>query len=330
MTMPEHHGRRATDADWSRLTVIMVTHHSAAVIGTCADQFRNATDVIVVDNASDDETLDIVRSKLPQARILQNRIGVGYSGAANLAQRHSDREFVLYVNPDSVVGDQAVAALLDKADQYPEAAVICPQNYDGSGDLALVHDVPMFDQRIFPKALRRRDREPAPEGDLCAAFISGAVNLVRVVALREVGGFDENIFLYFEDDDLCMRFRQAGYPLILTQDAAVTHLNAGSVRPSLHYHWEKFWCYGWSRLYIENKHHGVSSALALGIRNLARFGFKALGYVILLRFRKAFRDAARFTGTISYLVGIPAVSRRTRRINEAFRERLAEQERDQA
>lgn len=312
--------RVATAQDWSRITVIMVTHHSAAVIGNCVEQFTAADDVVVVDNASDDNTLDIVSSTLPNARIVRNKIGVGYANAANLGQQQSDREFVLYVNPDSVVTGEAVAAMLDKADEYPEAAVICPQNFDGDGRIALVHDVRMFDQRTFPKVYRSRKGEMPPEGDLCAAFVSGAVNLVRVDALREVGGFDENIFLYFEDDDLCMRLRRAGHVLILTPSAEVTHLNAGSVRPSLHYHWEKFWCYGWSRLYIENKHHGRMAALKLGFGNLIRFFFKAIGDLLGLRFKKALRDAARFAGTVCYLTGFPAISARTRRINKAHRE----------
>ena len=319
-TMPES---TTGNSFWVRITVIVVTHHSAAAIGNCLKNFTDAPNIVVVDNASDDETLNIVLATVPQARILRNKIGVGYPGGANLGLSQVETEFALTVNPDSVVRPEDVAALLDAADRFPEGGILCPQNINLDGSLEWTHDVVMFKRHSIPFPYNKRQHEPVPEGDLCAEFVSGAVNLIRMSVIHELGGFDEKLFLYFDDDDLCMRMRAAGYPLILAPQARIIHINAGSVRPSLHYHWEKFWNYGWARLYLEKKHRGARAMRGLALRQGTRFLLKALGYSLTFGFNKALRDWARFMGTIAFVIGVRAVDPRWKIINEKERQKIS-------
>ncbi|RED50820.1 glycosyltransferase family 2 protein [Aestuariispira insulae] len=309
--------------DWSRVTIVTVTHNGGHVIGDCLQQFRSAENLIVVDNASQDDTLAIVARQTPQARVIRNSKGVGYGNAANQGLAAAKTEFTLMVNPDSIVTPADVAALLDAADRYPEAGIISPQHKNADGSLELTHDVAMFHRRKFPEPFDQRSEEPAPGGELCAEFISGAVNLIRKTAYQKVGGFDPEIFLYFDDDDICLRMRHAGFSLILVPQAQITHLNGGSVRPSLHYKWEKFWNYGWARLYIENKYRGSGAAWSLGLRHALRFLPKAIGYGLILKKEKALRDMARFAGTIAYLAGAKALDQEQRSVANGSNEILA-------
>ncbi|MDA1099036.1 MAG: glycosyltransferase family 2 protein [Proteobacteria bacterium] len=311
---------KAGSPDWTRVTAILVTHHSAAVIGDCLQSFKGVPNIIVIDNASDDETLDIVREMTPQAHIVKNKIGVGYGGAANQGLNLVKTEFALTVNPDSIVSPDAVSALLDAADKFPDASIICPQTINLDGSPEPTHDVVMFDRHLIPSPYNKRRDEAVPEGDVCAAFVSGAVSLIRISVIHQLGGFDENLYLYFEDDDLCMRMRAAGYPLILTPHARIMHINAGSVRPSLHYKWEKFWNYGWARLYIEKKYNGTGVMLGLSVRHVLRFLVKALANTLSLKFEKAWRDWARCTGTLAFLVGVRAINPSWKAINERERQ----------
>lgn len=293
-----------------RLSVVIVTHHSAAVIGGCLESFPAGTDFIVVDNASDDDTLEIVERLAPQARIVRNAVGVGYGNAANQGLALVEREFALTANPDIELPETTIAELVAAADRYPEAAIVSPQLLNLDGSVEPTHDVPMFVRHDIARRHHKRAEEPAPAGDVAAEFVSGAVNLIRMSALREVGAFDPNIFLYFDDDDLCLRFRQAGWSLVVAPKAVATHVNGGSVRPSLHYRWEKYWHYGWSRLYIERKYRGAGAAWALGFKHLLRFFPKALLYSLTFNGKKALRDWARGVGTVAYLIGCRAVPRR--------------------
>lgn len=297
--------------DWSRLTIVCVTHHSAAVIGPCMEAVRKAPHIIVVDNASDDETLEIVRRIVPQAHIIKNAIGTGYGTAANLGLEAVTTEFVLTLNPDAFISELTVAELLAVADRYPEAGMVSPAHRGPDKSLTLTHDAGLFERRHMTSPYDNRDGEPDPVGDLCAEFVSGAVNLMRRTALDVVGGFDANIFLYYDDDDMCLRMRHAGYPLIHAPHAEIFHVDGGSVRPSLGYVWEKFWHHGWSRLYIERKYNGALRAFILGLRHFVRFGAKSLLRALLPTQKnraKAFRDTARCMGTLAYLIGWRAIN----------------------
>lgn len=287
---------------WRRVSVVTVTHHSAAVIESCLRSVAAAAAILVVDNASSDATLDLVRRTVPAARIIANRRGVGFGNGANQGLAEVRTEFALLINPDAVLRPGALAELLAAADRYPDAAMLAPRVFHPDGHLEFIHNVSLLER---PAYAARRD-DPAPAGDLCAGYLSGAVNLVRMSALRPQGGYDPRIFLYYEDDDLCIRLRRAGGSLLLVAAAEAEHIGGGSIRRGWDKVWEKFWHMSWSRLYIEQKYRGRSAMLRTALPNLARYAGKTLGNLAILNRTKLVRDAARFSGTLAYLLGLSA------------------------
>lgn len=289
---------------WSRVAIVTVTHHSAALIENCLRSVAKARQVIVVDNASDDGTPDVVRRALPSAQLIENRIGRGFGNGCNQGLEKVETEFALLLGPDSTIDDASIAAMVEAADTWPEAGLLGPAIVAPDGHVELSHDIGLF-ARIHGG--KRKDADLLPEGPLCADHLSGAVLLVRMSAVREVGFFDRNIFLYYEDDDLCIRMREAGYTLILVPEACATHVGGGSSRPSLHHRWEKFWHMAWSRLYIEAKYNGRTAAIRVALCHGAKFAAKALGYAVTLNGPKSLRDAARLAGTCAWLRGAKAM-----------------------
>jgi N-acetylglucosaminyl-diphospho-decaprenol L-rhamnosyltransferase len=295
----------AEEAAWARVSVITVTHHSEGVIGQCLASLGRSAEIIVVDNASEDATRDIVRGDCPAARLIHNPVGLGYGNGLNCGLRVAEREFALVMNPDAFIGPGAIEQLVAAADRYPDAAVFAPTFRDGDGKVVRSHDVDLFRRDTFTFGPNYRE----PDGDLCADYIAAAVLLVRREAFAALGFFDPNIFLYYEDDDFCMRMRQAGWGLVLVSGAYVVHIGGASGRPSRQAVWEKFWHMAWSRLYLERKYRGTAAMLALGVPRFFRYGLKALGYLLVCNGEKMRRDAARFCGTAAYLAGSPAVPR---------------------
>jgi len=287
---------------WQRVSVVAVTHHSRAVIEGCLAGIGDAAEVIVIDNASDDETSELARQLIPHAIIEENTVGVGYGAGANQGLAKVTREFALLANPDSKVDTDAVERLLDAADAYPEAALLAPCVLDDSGAYEPAHDINLFRRHLLPA----RAGEVPPDGPCCADYLSGAVVLLRMAAFRDIGPFDEAIFLYYEDDDFCMRIRASGHSAVLVPDALVHHGGGGSVRPSAHYRWEKYWHMAWSRLYLEQKYHGRAACAAIAWANLLRYAAKTLGNLLTLRRAQAWRDLARLFGTAGYLLRVPA------------------------
>lgn len=289
-------------AAWQRISAIVVTHHSAGVICACLRGLAPAGQIVLVDNASDDDTLAIAAREAPDAVLVKNAVGVGYGNGVNCALPHIDREFALLANPDSIMRPGAVAALVAAADTWPEAALFGPTVLASDGSVELSHDVPLFARRAYG----RRDTEAIPEAPCSTEFLSGAVMLVRSSVLRELDGFDPAFFLYYEDDDFCLRLRAAGHGIVLVPAAEAEHVGGGSVRVSAHYYWEKWWHMAWSRLYFEEKHCGAAARRRLARRQALRFAGKALGNLVTLDRRKAWRDTARFAGTLGYMAGMRA------------------------
>ena len=286
-----------------RVTAAIVTYNSAAAVGPCLGALAGRLPVVVVDNASSDGSREAVRHSCPQADIVANRVNEGFGRACNRAFARARTEFVLLINPDAVIDLASVARLVAAADRYPGAGILAPAIASADGLIA------NFDWALFDPS-RRRGRLPAemqPAGDICAGFLSGAVMLLRAEALRKLGGFDSSIFLFYEDDDICMRFRRAGYALVLVPDAEARHSGGQSSAVTEEVRRRKHWHQAWSRLYLESKYRGAGAARRLGARVVARHALKSLGYRLVLNGAKARRDAAQCAGSIAFLAGRPAV-----------------------
>lgn len=284
-----------------RVTAVTVAYNSGHAIAGCLESVAGCP-AVVVDNASRDDTQAVVRAHFPQARIVANTVNEGFGRANNRGFAQTDTEFVLFINPDARLSPGGLDHLLAAADRYPGAALIAPKIVRPGGRVEVSHDVDLWRRAEMPGG-----PAPAPEGEICADFLSGAVFLLRRSALSGALPFDPAIFLYFEDDDLCLRLRRAGFSLVQVPEAVAEHVGGGGSRPSWRITWRKFWHMAWSRLYLEQKYRGDVSATMTGIAHLLRFGPKALGYALLLQRQKALRDAARYAGTFAFLFGIKAI-----------------------
>lgn len=282
------------------VTIVTVTHYSERVIGEFLTHLPPGRPLVVTDNASRDSTRDIIRSRTPQATLITNEIGRGFGNAANQGLVQATGDFILLVNPDAKLRPDCLERLLAAAERYPEAGVLAPALHTPAGGWEVSHDVDMF--RRAEMSPKRTD--PEPEGDICADYVSGAAMLVRRAALDGVPGFDPAIFLYYEDDDFCIRLRRAGWCLVRVADAVADHVGGGSIKRSWDKHWEKFWHLAWSRLYIERKYRGTMAMWLIALPALLRFGMK-MPFYLLTDFRnKGLRDAGRFCGTLAYLIGM--------------------------
>ncbi len=285
-----------------RVTIITVTHNGAAVIGPMIESIPSELPLIVVDNASKDNTLSIVERLRPDAMIIRNSIGLGYGNAMNIGLRKATTEFAMLTNPDTVISSEAVDYLTETATRFPDAGLVGPKVLTPEGTVEPSYDVEVHKRKSYGK----RDGEVLPDGPVCVDSLSGAVVLARMQCLRNANYFDPAYFLYFEDEDMCMTVRRLHYTLIFDPRSVISHFGGGSVPATASYHWEKFWHMSWSRLYYERKHRGILSMLGVFVREMPKFALKTLGYSLILKPKKARRDAARCLGMLAYIIGIRA------------------------
>lgn len=229
-----------------KLSIIILCWNDLKVIENCLDSIYATEDsiqfeVIVSDNGSTDGSIEFVRKSYPQVRVIENGVNLRFAKANNVGIRASQGDYVLILNPDTLIHVGTLDQILRFADKHPEAGAFgCKVlNFDGSHQRS---------GRPFPTtrsewivALNLRplahlskwfvsDNYPgwAGETQRTVDWLSGCFILVRGELLKRLGGFDEQFFYYYEDMDLCHRIWNAGYSVLYTPEVAITHLGGQS------------------------------------------------------------------------------------------------------
>lgn len=292
MTAAAGEGARAALA---RVTVVTVTYESARALPGFLASLPAGLDLVVVDNASRDEGAALAAAH--GAQVLCNPVNRGFGAGCNIGLAAVRTEFALLANPDARLSAQAVEALVAAADLFPDATLFGPCILDEAGRRVRSWDAEQSRRRLLP---RRRDAEPWPEGPLCAEFLSGACLLVRVSAgLR----FDERFFLYYEDEDMCLRLLQAGKPVIVQPAVRVAHSNRGSVRGPrpLRVEYGRGYHHARSKVLFTAKHQGPQAAAAHRLQSLTG----ALALLALRIVAPSPKHVSRLWGRIRGLWGAP-------------------------
>jgi N-acetylglucosaminyl-diphospho-decaprenol L-rhamnosyltransferase len=271
-----------------QVTVVLVTYNSRRILPLALASLAGLPHVIVVDNGSRDGSPALVRQLMPHATVIEAGANLGFGRANNLGLQRVTTPYALLLNPDCELQPGAMAALLAAAQRYPEAAIWGPKVYDAPGRLGLCYRPPFYAPQ--PKALID------PEGDLCTEFLTGAAMLLNMRLMREVGFFDEWFFLYFEDDDLCLRARRAGHPLLLVNDAHVLHRVKQSSAPSMKLVFRRAYAMTLSKFYVQRKYFGSAQlagmVLRIGLGSLLTLPVQAITFQRERLMRSAGRLAA--------------------------------------
>lgn len=245
----------------SDVTVIVVTYNSAHCVAGLAQGLSNLPHVTVVDNASNDDTIAQVRRQIPHAMVIRNERNLGFGAANNLALRSIQTPFALLLNPDCLPDAQAISGLLDVAAQFPDAAIIAPHLLGRTGKVELNYRW---------SGLQWAPRGPAAEGPCCVGFVCGAVMLFNMNVMQEVGLFDEDFFLYYEDEDLCQRALARHKEIILAPHVSIQHLSRSSVRGNspLRAEFYRGFHHAQSKLIFTAKHRNAGRTLRLRWKTL--------------------------------------------------------------
>jgi N-acetylglucosaminyl-diphospho-decaprenol L-rhamnosyltransferase len=225
----------------SDVSIVIVTHNSQSVIERCLTALagnlgRLSAEVIVVDNASTDETSRIL-ANYPGVIVVENEANVGFAGACNLGIRMSTGRQVLLLNPDAFVTTGALERLVDGLNLFPDVGLAGPTFRSAQGSMRPALERPpsiggMFFRLTPLRYLRQLRRQPPwrprPDTPVVTGYLIGAGLLIRRKVLEDIGGFDEGYFLYWEDMEYARRALAHGWKLLWVSDAIIRHERGGS------------------------------------------------------------------------------------------------------
>lgn len=253
------------------LSIVIVNWNVRDLLRQClnsilADLQTCTLEIIVIDNASTDGSVEMVRQKFPQVRLIASEVNLGYTGGNNLGITTSQGRYILLLNPDTEVVGDALSQMVAYMDAHPNVGALGPQllNPDGSVQssrrrfptlcTAFVESTVI--QQWWPdnRILRRYYVQDRPDDAISEVdWVTGACILLRREAVEQVGLLDDDFFMYSEELDWCRRARDAGWKVVYLPTAQVIHHEGKSSEQVLPFRHIRFQT---SKIHYFRKHHG--------------------------------------------------------------------------
>ena len=227
------------------LTVSIVGYNSLNFLKECLGSISKNPpslnyEIIVVDNASTDGTVDFLKNNYPEIKLILNTTNIGFAAANNQAIKNSDSRYIILMNSDCEVYEKSLDNLVEFMDSNSDAGIAGPKiiNSDGTVQMscrrfpslfdAAAHNIlgDIFPDNPFSKKYKLADipRDNTSRVD----WVSGSCMIIRREALKDTGVLDERYFMYVEDVDICYRMWQKGWAVYYCPDAEIMHHIGGS------------------------------------------------------------------------------------------------------
>tara|TARA_B100001059_G_C17655908_1_gene486953 strand:+ start:6 stop:842 length:837 start_codon:yes stop_codon:yes gene_type:complete len=265
--------------NYNQITVGIVTFKSENVIFNCLKSIKKIENIIVLDNSNDEILKKKIRKKYPKIKIMLSNKNLGYGAANNKIIRKSKTPFVFILSPDVTLKKDCEKNMLKSINKLKNNfSIISPiSQYKHYGYL---------------------------ESDINETEgVQGFAMLVNKKKIMRYGMFDENIFLYAEELDLCKRLRLNNEKIFINKTAKVFHLGAKSTNIGFEFDKCRNWHWGWSKVYFEKKYFNIflvylKFSFLLFIQLL-----KIIFYITLLNKKEVINKSMRFSGALNSLLG---------------------------
>lgn len=229
-----------------KLSIIIVSWNVKADLFRCLKSIKENRpheefEIIVVDNASTDGSVDIIKSDFPDVKIIANNNNVGFSAANNQAIKIAKGRYVFLLNPDTIIYPKSLDTLITFLDDHQDVGACGPKFLGRDGHVHFsVGYVPTFRSLLYGRTFLRSlwifrrshmkltTRNFSYEKSEDVEQLSGAALMVRRSVIEIIGLMDESFFMYYEDVDLCLRIRKAGFRIVYLPDSVIMHIGGRS------------------------------------------------------------------------------------------------------
>lgn len=288
------------------LSVIIVNYNTREMTLKCLESIRAdiegiESEVILVDNASSDGSVEAIREQCPWVNVIASPKNLGFGAGNNLGLKIAQGDYFLLINTDALPHPGATRTLIEYLKNHPKTAVVGPKllNADGSTQQSCFRfpsPTRAWMENLWISSVFRRIsfvddyRGWAHDQERAVDFVIGACILVRKSVYNKIGGFDERFFMYAEESDWMFRMHQAGWTISFTPTAVVTHLggaSGASEKPKI------------NQMFFESldnyelKHHGWIGLISLRIAMTIGCTLRAILWTLVGLVSRSKRDLAR-------------------------------------
>ena len=265
------------------ITVIITSFKSNEKIISCLNSINHQCKVIVVENSNDLNIKKKIEAMFQNVQCILSSENLGYGKANNLGLKNVKTKYALILNPDATLESSTLENFLNVAKNNPDFAIIGPEK----------QEVSTFSNSQNNKELIKVEN------------VKGFAMFLNLEEFKEVGFFDENFFIYFEEIDLCKRLNKANKKIYLSPLIKINHLGAQSHDVSFNKNMElsRNWHWMWSSFYYHKKHKGYFIAFVIILPKLLSAMSKMIIYSLIMNKYKKEVYYQRFSGLLNAILG---------------------------
>jgi GT2 family glycosyltransferase len=279
------------------LSVIIVSYKSENVIENCINSIDPEIEIIVIDNSNNDELKKKIEAKYKNVRCILSKENLGMGAGNNLGLKHSTTDFVLILNPDVVLENNTIDELIIASKEIESFAVIAPIIKSG-----ININYKLFDEN------KNNENSINP---FKVKSVDGFAMLLNVKKINQINNFknfkffDENIFLYLENDDFCKRLVDHNEEIYVVPKSKINHLGGKAVSQKFSEEVElsRNWHWIWSKFYFNRKHKGYFFALINGLPTFISAVLKYVLYLAIFNPKKKKIYLHRAMGYLNAVIG---------------------------
>jgi len=279
------------------LTVVIVTFKSDLVIDDCIQSISDQINIIVVDNSNDEIFKKYLEDKYNNVKCILSSENLGMGPGNNLGLKHVKTDFAMILNPDVILEKNTIQEIINESKKINSFAMLAP----------------LSDNKKYPnyKIDKKKPSDLNRVNHFKVTSIDGYAMILNLKRLNQYETFkdnkyfDENFFMYLENDDLCKRLNKKSENIFVIQKAKIKHLGAKAVNEKYAYEVElsRNWHWMWSKFYYNKKHFGFVIAVLKGLPNFVSSMLKYLLYRFINKNKKREIYLQRVLGFINAFMG---------------------------
>ncbi len=276
------------------LSVVIVSFKSDHVIHRCINSINKDIEIIVIDNSNNSQFKKNLEKKYENVKCILSSKNIGMGAGNNIGIKNINKDFALILNPDVVLEKNAIDEMINASKSLETFGVIAP-----------ISDKPKFPNYRIDKNKNYKFEYVDPFKVDSVDGYSMLLNLKRLKELNNFYFFDENIFLYLENDDFCKRLRSNNENIYVVPKSKIHHLGGEAVDPRYDFEIElsRNWHWMWSKFYFNRKHYGYLKALLSIFGNLFSAKIKFFYFLITFNSYKRKIYQMRLSGLLNSMIG---------------------------
>ena len=281
----------------NKITIIIVAYNSTNIIFDCLKSLKNFN-IIIVDNKNDKSIINKLENYKNVSIITKNK-NLGFGNAINFAFEYINTENFLILNPDVIISEESILQIKNTIDKYANCAIAAPINIPDNDSFGIFPEKRGLYEKNKNKILSKKNLNlKVPISEICVDVSKGCVLLVKSKYFKKVNGFSKEYFLFWEEIDLCRKFRDEGLSVIVNPNSVAEHRQGNSTKKDVY------------SFLLRSYHNEISPLYYFRVnkfdkrlfKNLFKYIFRSISYLLILNLKGSLKNLAKFYANINYIL----------------------------